>query len=104
MLKEIAMHTGEKENSSYSNISCYLGNVHISPITRMLKTYNSDGVHSGDLTEESDFDKKRKSVLLSKRRKKVAPAYKKQDFALDYIKLSQMRYNIDEPAEEKIAK
>lgn len=72
----------------------------------MLKTYNSDGVHSGDLSEESDFHTKRnqsKSVLLSKR-KKAAPTYKKQDFVLDYIKLSQMRYNIDEPAEEKLAK
>ena len=41
--------------------------------------------------------------MLSKR-KKAAPTYKKQDFVLDYIKLSQMRYNIDEPAEEKLAK
>lgn len=56
MLKEIAMDSqvvgGE---NGYSSVSCYVGNVHTAPITRLLKTYNSDGVHSGEIPAESDF-------------------------------------------------
>ena len=47
MLKEIAMHHSDNEGSGIFNMSCFLGNVHVSPITRLLKTFNSDGVYSG---------------------------------------------------------
>lgn len=46
MIKEIAMHKSEQEDSGVFNMSCYLGNVHVSPVIRLLKTFNSDGVYS----------------------------------------------------------
>ena len=91
MIKEIAMHSGE-QNEGMSAMSCYLGNVHVAPITRMLKTYNSDGIHS------VDYEEKRGRKLKTKN------ASVKKEFIFDYIKISQMRYNVSEPAEEKIAK
>ena len=47
MLKEIAMHTSsDEEEPSYTKVNCYLGTVHLSPVARLLNTYNSDGIHS----------------------------------------------------------
>ena len=91
-------------------MNCYLGNVHVPPITRMLKTYNSDGVYaSGNddplLNEGDDQGGKGRSLLLRRRReRRAARKSKGQNFTLDYISLSQMAYNMDEPVEEKIAK
>ena len=58
-------------------MNCYLGNVHVPPITRMLKTYNSDGVYaSGNdeiLNEGDDHQNGRgRSLLLRKRRERRA--------------------------------
>jgi len=79
-------------------VNCYLGNVHVSPIKRLLKTYTNDS----DITTSLSNTKKPKSVLLSKR--SMGKSSSSSNFTLDYIKLSQMRYKIEEPAEEKLAK
>ena len=48
MLKDIAMHTGgdSELNPSYTKVNCYLGTVHLSPVARLLNTYNSDGIQT----------------------------------------------------------
>ena len=100
MLKEIAMHTGQNQESAINTMNCYVGNVHVSPTTRLLNTFNSDSVYSQP-TPELNRSKSYRSVLMHKKEKK---AFKQQDFILDYIKLSQMKEDINVAAEEKIAK
>lgn len=78
--------------------------MHVGPVKRLLSTYSSvgGGIERGDSDASG---KKAKSVLLSKRRQQQAAARKRASaFTLDYIKLSQMRYDIAEPAEKKLAK
>ena len=84
MLKEIAMNSkseisNDPQNSDslsgIQSMNCYLGNVHVPPITRMLKTYNSDGVYaSGNddplLNEGDDQGGKGRSLLLRRRRER----------------------------------
>jgi len=84
MLKEIAMHSGEGEDvEGNEQVCCYMGNVHMEPITRLWNTFNSDGVHSSQGGLEAE--KKGKSVLLSKRLKEKKAG---EEFTLDYVKLS----------------
>lgn len=86
MLKEIAMHRSETEDSGIFNMSCYLGNVHVSPIMRILKTFNSDGVQSAGPNDSTESSEKRGRSVL--RHKKTVKKKSSQDFVLDYIKLS----------------
>lgn len=105
MLKEIATHVGEGDEgeNAMTQICCYLGNVHVQPIARLWNTYSSDGVYSSAEALGKEETTPRKSVLLSKQREQRRKGVK-SDFVLDYVKLSQMRYDNDTPAEEKIAK
>lgn len=55
MLKDIAMDSNVVGGENgYSSVSCYVGNVHTAPITRLLKTYNSDGAHSSEIPAEQE--------------------------------------------------
>jgi len=71
MIKEIAMHADNSDNKDSSSVitglNCFLGNVHIPPTTRMLNTFNSDGVFSSPEGAKSSG----KSVLLKNRKLKV---------------------------------
>ena len=68
MIKEIAMHTDNSDSkdsaSVITGLNCYLGNVHIAPTTRMLNTFNSDGVFSS----QEGAKQSGKSVLLKNRK------------------------------------
>lgn len=69
MLKEIAMHTSsDEEEPSYTKVNCYLGTVHLSPVARLLNTYNSDGIHSNVeySGEEHSEDGRGRTIFRSK--------------------------------------
>lgn len=101
MIKELAMQSSDDDNVGHQAISCYLGNVHVQPTLRLLNTYNSDGVHS-TLEDVEQPIKHGRTGPLSRLSKVLKP--QKDKFSLDYIKLSQMHYNLDEKAETKIVK
>ena len=65
----------------------------------MWNTYRLDRDYSNVSTKNSRYDHyKPRSVLRQK------PKEKKRPFTLDYVALSRIGYNIEEAAEEKIAK
>ena len=107
MLKEIAMHTGEGgEDEAFTKVNCYLGRVHLSPVARLLNTYNSDGIQSNSEYggEKKSVDGQGRTIFRSKRKQQQGTDKAQDEFHFDYVKLSQMRYDIDIKAEEKIAK
>ena len=90
-------HDTREDGNGFSSITAYVGNVHVKPISRLWNTYRLDRDYS-NLNRESPRYKIKPQSVLKKDKKQERP------FVLDYTKLSQMEYNIEEPAEEKIAK
>ena len=97
MLHDIATDTNE-DGQGFSSISAYLGNLHIKPISRVWNTYKLDRDFTHVKQKATPSNMKHPKDVLKPQEKLTRP------FTLDYTKISQMEYNIEEPAEEKIAK
>ena len=68
-------------------MNCYLGNVHVSPIVRLLSTYNSDGVNNS-ISEDQEFYTEGGGRGRLNKRYKAKKSKSSDEFVFDYIKLS----------------
>jgi len=94
LLHEVANVADSGDDSQgYQSISCYLGNLHLSPIQRMWNTSKNSAPGFAENPEA-----KKKSVLLKNRPKK------KHNYELNYLNQCRLEMRSDETAEEKIAK
>lgn len=108
MLFEMANDNSSETQSGLESILAFTGNCTVKPAKRIWGQVCKNG-HApigvpgrGDQEEQGPHKpimKNKKSVLLRNQQKKKA-----KPFVLDYMKAAQMQFNIEEPAEEKIAK
>lgn len=88
-------------------ISCYLGNIHLAPISRLWKTNKLDRVTQTVRNSEGDEQQvlvKFKTRGSSNAEPRLREIPFKAPVTMDYTSVCQMDYNLDEKAEVKIAK
>lgn len=104
LLKEVANETWKRNDKyvSYSSVSCYLGNLHVSPVARLWKTSKLDSMTQTIGDQKALVAQRRRGSSNSEPSIREIPY--KQDTKSDYISVCQFVYNMDEKAEAKIAK